>query len=149
MMRVAQSNSRATAVIPAARIRWRAKASRRINATFTLAIALGLLYSSIVLGQNRRSGSRSNGSSGSPDAIETAVARFDGVLRVLDKKSLRIDLNDGQSLVFHRSKHTTLVPSGGHSRIETGAKVQVEAHKDKVGDLDAVRVCEGTCPSGR
>jgi hypothetical protein len=51
--------------------------------------------------------------------------------------------------VFHRSKNTVFVTAKNHSGIETGAKVQVEAHKDKVGDLDAVRVCEGTCPSGR
>jgi hypothetical protein len=114
-----------------------------------MAFVAGVLFASAVFGQGRRGGVRPNNSAGSPDAIETAVVHFEGTLRNFDKKSLRIDLDDGQSLVFHRSKNTVLVPAKNHSEIETGAKVQVEAHKDKVGDLDAVRVCEGKCPSGR
>lgn len=114
-----------------------------------MAFIVGLLFASAVFAQGRRGGARPNNSAGSPDAIETAVVHFEGVLRNLDKKSLRIDLDDGQSLVFHRSKNTVFVTAKNHSGIETGGKVQVEAHKDKVGDLDAVRVCEGTCPSGR
>ena len=116
---------------------------------FRESMALGVLFTSTLLGQGRRGGVRPGNSAGSPDAIETAMVHFNGILRALDKKTLRIDLDDGQSLVFHRSKNTALVPAGGHSEIETGAKVQVEAHKDKVGDLDAVRVCEGACPSSR
>ena len=116
---------------------------------FRIAFAAGILFASAISSRVRRGGARPGNSAGSPDAIETAMVHFNGILRALDKKTLRIDLDDGQSLVFHRSKNTALVPAGGHSEIETGAKVQVEAHKDKVGDLDAVRVCEGACPSSR
>ena len=83
----------------------------------------------------------------SSDVLQSAVVHFEGTLRSIEKKSFRIDLEDGQSLIFRRTKNTTLLPSGAHSRLDIGDKVQVEAHKDKTGDLDAVRVCEGSCPA--
>ena len=118
---------------------------------FPTAIVIGLLFASLVAGQGRRQSARGvarPGKSPTPsDVMQMAVAHFEGTLRNLDKKTLRLDLDDGQSLVFRRSKTTAFVPAGNRSRIEIGTKVQVEAHKDKVGDLEAVRVCEGTCPT--
>jgi hypothetical protein len=117
------------------------------------AIAIGVLCACYGLGQGRRQGGRGGVRPGNNpnagDVLQSAVVHFEGTLRSLEKKSLRIDLEDGQSLIFRRTKSTALVPSGTHSRLDVGDKVQVEAHKDKTGDLDAVRVCEGSCAASR
>jgi hypothetical protein len=118
------------------------------------ALVIGLLCVAAAVAQGRRPGGRSGGmrpgnAGPSGDVLQSAVVHFEGTLRSLEKKSLRIDLDDGQSLVFRRTKNTSLVAASGHSQLDVGDKVQVEAHKDKTGDLDAVRVCEGSCPATR
>jgi hypothetical protein len=113
------------------------------------AIVIAVLFTTVALGQGRRQGGRRGNSSVPSDVMQAAVVHFEGILRKLDKKVIRIDLNDGQSLVFRRTKSTSLVASGESSGLETGDKVQVEARKDKVGDLEALRVCKGNCPAIR
>ena len=116
---------------------------------FLMAVVVAVLCATLALGQDRRQGGRRGNSSAPSDVLQAAVAHFEGTLRKLDKKTVRIDLNNGESLAFRRTKNTTLIASGDSSDPRTGDKVQVEAHKDKVGELEALRVCKGSCPTDR
>ena len=83
----------------------------------------------------------SRGGQLSPDIAKAAVATFNGILRNFDKKQIIVELEDGQTLTFRRTKSTRIRPKD----VELGVPVQVMAHKDSVGDLDAVQVCQNTC----
>jgi len=116
------------------------------------AIAVAAMLAGPVMAQRRygRGGGGGTGPSANPlpsDTVQSAVVNFNGVLRNFDKKKILVDDEEGQTLTFRRTKTTTLIPAGTHSALELGFKVQVEAHRDKVGDLDAVRVCENKCPA--
>jgi hypothetical protein len=113
---------------------------------FQTAFLVTVLFAAVAVGQGRRQ--RGNPSPMS-DVIQSAVAHFEGTLRTLDKKTIRIELNNGEGLEFRRTKNTALVGAGDKSLPNAGDKVQVEAHKDKTGDLEALRVCKGSCPTNR
>lgn len=110
-----------------------------------------LLVPSVLLGQRRSSGGSrpipgKNPSGLSPDQVHAAVADFQGVLRNFDKKKILVETEDGQTLTFRRTKSTQfLAKDGGQKLPDLGKTVQVEARKENTGDLEAVRVCEGSC----
>lgn len=109
-----------------------------------------VLLAAPMAGQRRRGGGGRSGGGGvgggglSPELAKAAVAHFEGTLRNFDKKQVVVESDDGQTLVFRRTKSTKIQPKD----IELGVRVSVEAHKDAVGDLDAVSVCAGKCSSG-
>ncbi len=80
-----------------------------------------------------------------PDVARLAVARFEGTLRTYDKKQFVVEIEDGQTLIFRRTKSTKIQPKD----IQLGVHVQVDARKDAVGDLDAIRVCADKCSAGK
>src|SRR3954454_15874533 len=75
------------------------------------------------------------------EVAQAAVVTFNGNLRNFDKKKFLVELDDGQTLVFRRVKHTVVQPSS----IPLNVIVQVDARKEATGDLEAVRICEKAC----
>lgn len=78
-----------------------------------------------------------------PELARSAVARFEGTLRNYDKKEFVVEIDEKQTLIFRRTRSTKIRPKD----IALGVRVQVDARKDAVGDMDAVQVCENKCPS--
>ncbi len=93
----------------------------------------------------RRRGGGSTGKAGTApltgEVAQAAVVTFNGNLRNFDKKKFLVELDDGQTLVFRRVKHTVVQPSS----IPLNVSVQVDARKEATGDLEAVRICEKAC----
>jgi len=93
----------------------------------------------------RHRGGGSTGKAGTApltgEIAQAAVVTFNGNLRNFDKKKFVVELDDGQTLVFRRVKHTTVQPSS----IPLNVPVQIDARKESTGDLEAVRVCEKAC----
>ncbi|MDZ4800289.1 MAG: hypothetical protein SGI92_19190 [Bryobacteraceae bacterium] len=77
-----------------------------------------------------------------PELARSAVARFEGTLRNFDKKQFVVEIDEKQTLIFRRTKSTKVRPKD----IELGVRVQVDARKDAVGDMEAVQICAGKCP---
>jgi hypothetical protein len=75
------------------------------------------------------------------EIAQAAVVTFNGNLRNFDKKKFLVEIDDGQTLVFRRVKHTVVQPSS----IPLNVAVQVDARKEATGDLEAVRICEKAC----
>ena len=80
-----------------------------------------------------------------PDVTQSATATFEGTLRNFDKKRFVVELDDNQTLVFHRVKHTELKPAD----IQLNVRVQVDARKEATGDMEALRVCEKSCAGAK
>jgi len=116
-----------------------------------IVFVLGLTVAAGCFGQYRRqrgTGGRASGTGAPPsEVVQAAVVHFEGTLRNFDKKKILLDHEDGQMLTFRRNKNTAFIPAGKHTGLDLGVAVQIEAHRDSVGDLDAIRVCEGTCPA--
>lgn len=93
----------------------------------------------------RRRSSGSTGRAGTApltgEIAQAAVVTFNGNLRNFDKKKFIVELDDGQTLVFRRVKHTSVQPSS----IALNVPVQIDARKEATGDLEAVRICEKAC----
>jgi hypothetical protein len=120
--------------------------SRRLTAIPTVFVMLAILPMQAQAQMQRRPGRSGNKNSGSPpptDVLATAVAKFTGKLRALDKKEIVIVSEDDQIVSFHRSKKTRFLADEKEIKpqdIPLESQVIVEASKDSVGDLIAVDI---------
>ena len=112
----------------------------RLLVSFTLVALLALPGAA-----QRHRGGGSTGRAGTApltgEIAQAAVVTFNGNLRNFDKKKFLVEIDDGQTLVFRRVKHTVVQPSS----IPLNVAVQVDARKEATGDLEAVRICEKAC----
>lgn len=121
--------------------------ARRVLATAVTA-ALLLTAAPVVWAQQQqpsrqRGQQRNNGTRQNPAQVPIVAGDFQGTLRSLERKKLRLDVNEDQNVEFVRDHKTKFLR--GDQEIDAkdlpvGTRVTVEATKHPSGDLVALRV---------
>lgn len=107
----------------------------------TCALLLAVVVALCPAAAQMRGGRQTRGGTARAEAGKSELTQvlltFDGTLRSVEKKQLRIDVANDQSLTFRRDRKTVFAQPGDSL---VGKQVRVEAHRDAAGDLVAVRI---------